>query len=271
MMKFGIVLPTYGPYCKKEFAKKAAIEAEKNGFDSLLVWDHYMLPYGKKTFDSYILLSYLAAETDRIKLGTCVTPLPFRNPAVLAKMISSLDILSCGRTIIGIGAGWSREEFEGYSTWDGAGVRVRKTEEALKLMIKLWTEERVNFEGDFYSASGAVLEPKTVQKPHPPLWVGSTGKKMLKLAAEYGSGWIPIDISADLYGKYATILRNLLRKKDNFVFSFVDWPRKGAELETRIEEFRRAGCEYYCAILRKNKKEALEQLDELAELKNRFR
>lgn len=95
-MKFGIVFPSYDSFCDREFAEEVATKAEDEELDSMLVWDHYMLPYGNRTFDAYILLSYLAGKTERIRLGTCVTPLPFRNPAMLAKMIATLDRLSEG-------------------------------------------------------------------------------------------------------------------------------------------------------------------------------
>ena len=263
-MRFGVVFPAYGPYCNREFAERFVAEAERRGAEAVLVWDHYMLPYGNQTFDAYILLSYLAARTSRIRLGTCVTPFPFRNPAMLAKMIATLDALSQGRTIVGVGAGWHWPEFDAYSTWDDAGVRVKKTEEALKLMTRLWTEAEVNFEGEFYSAKGAVLEPKPVQKPHPPLWFGTTGKIMLRLAAEYGGGWIPTDISLGEYEKYAKLLRNLLpdEKKGTFVFAAQDWPV--GDLSKRIEAYERAGCDLYFAVIPQDDKKAMELLKLLA-------
>jgi probable F420-dependent oxidoreductase len=269
-MRFGVVFPAYGPYCDRKFAERMAVEAEERGINGIFIWDHYMLPDGNRTLDAYVLLSYLAAKTERIRLGTCVTPLPFRNPAMLAKIIATLDVLSEGRTIVGVGAGWHRPEFEAYSEWSDASVRVRKTREALELMTQLWTKEEVDFKGEFYSAKGAVLEPKPIQTPHPPLWFGTTGKMMLKLAARYGSGWItPVGTSLEEYERYSKTLRNQLpdEKKKNFVFGFVDWPVEERELSKRIEACERAGCNYYCTILRREKDEALKQLRQIERMR----
>lgn len=232
-MKFGIVFPSYDSFCNREFAEKLATKAEDEGLDSMLVWDHYMLPYGNRTFDAYILLSYLAGKTESIRLGTCVTPLPFRNPAMLAKMIATLDRLSEGRVIVGVGAGWSRKEFEGYSEWSEDATRVRKTEEALELMTRLWGEKKVTFKGKFYSTKGAILEPGPVQKPHPPLWFGTKGKVMMQLAAKYGTGWIPTDITLREYKKYLSSFGEESILKENFVFSISDCPQ--ASIRWRIE------------------------------------
>jgi alkanesulfonate monooxygenase len=131
------------------------------------------------------MLSYLAGKTKQISLGTLVTPIPFRPPGILAKMISTLDILSNGRIVLGVGAGWSKEEFEGYSEWNEPNVRVDKTKEGLELMIKLWTQDTVTFEGKYYQAKAAVLEPKPMQKPYPPLLFGGRGDRMLMLAGKY--------------------------------------------------------------------------------------
>src|SRR5207245_8090746 len=91
-----------------------------------------------------------------------------------------------GRTVLGVGAGWSTTEFEGYSVWDPPKIRVEKTEEGLQLILKLWHEPKVDFNGKYYHAKGAVLEPKPVQKPHPPLLFGGTGTRMLRMAGKYG-------------------------------------------------------------------------------------
>ncbi len=156
--------------------------------------DHYMWgePFGRgieqpdSTLDTWVALSYLAAKTNKVKLGTLVTPIPFRHPGILAKMVSTLDLLSSGRTVLGVGAGWSQVEFEGYSEWNDSKTRVDKTEEGVRLILKLWQEKRVDFHGKYYKTNGAILEPKPVQKPHPPLLFGGQGTRMLRLAGRYG-------------------------------------------------------------------------------------
>src|SRR6058998_4284345 len=140
---------------------------------------------GDSTLETWTALTYLAARTEKIKLGTLVTPIPFRPPGILAKTVSTLDLLSKGRTILGVGAGWSQTEFEGYSTWDEPRVRVDKTREGLELILKLWTEKSVDFNGKYFHAKGAVLESKPVQKPHPPLLFGGTKTRMFRMAGEY--------------------------------------------------------------------------------------
>ena len=174
--------------------EEAVIEADKCGFDGAILPDHYMwgeLPWHKRpdnnrTLESWITITHLLGKTEKIKIGTLVTPIPFRPPSVLAKMISTADVLSGGRTMVGVGAGWSQIEFEGYSEWSSPGVRVNKTYEGLDLMIQLWTKSEVNFEGKYYQAKGAILDPKPLQKPYPKLIFGSQGTRMLKLAGQYG-------------------------------------------------------------------------------------
>jgi alkanesulfonate monooxygenase SsuD/methylene tetrahydromethanopterin reductase-like flavin-dependent oxidoreductase (luciferase family) len=173
--------------------EKIVLEAERLGYDGVLMPDHYMFieevlsfrPDANHTLEAWIALTYLAAKTERIQLGTLVSPIPLRPPGVLAKMATTLDVLSNGRVIVGIGAGWSQVEFEGYSEWDEPKVRVDKTQEGVELMRRLWTEDEVTFDGKYYQAKSAVLEPKPVQKPYPPLLFGGHENRMLALAGQY--------------------------------------------------------------------------------------
>ncbi len=173
---------------------ECVIEADRLGFNGALMPDHYMwgemrghqMPNAYSTLETWVTLTYLAGKTEKISLGTLVTPLPFRPPGILAKMISTLDIASGGRVILGVGAGWSQDEFEAYSTWGNTKYRVDKTVEGLKLMVELWTKDNVNFNGKFYHAKDAVLDPKPVQKPYPRLLFGSQGDRMLRLTGRYG-------------------------------------------------------------------------------------
>ncbi len=179
-----------------ELVKNAILEADKLGFDGAVMPDHYMWgqiqggpmsrPDSNVTMETWITLAWLAGKTEKIHLGSMVTPIPFRPPGLFAKMISTLDILSNGRVIAGIGAGWSQVEFEGYSEWNRSKMRVDKTHEGLELILELWTEDKVDFDGKFYKAKGAVLEPKPIQKPYPKLLFGSRGDRMLALSGTYG-------------------------------------------------------------------------------------
>jgi alkanesulfonate monooxygenase SsuD/methylene tetrahydromethanopterin reductase-like flavin-dependent oxidoreductase (luciferase family) len=141
---------------------------------------------GDSTLETWIALTYLAARTQKLHLGTLVTPIPFRPPGMLAKEISTLDLISKGRTFLGVGAGWSQTEFEGYGVWDPPKIRVDKTLEALKLIVGLWTKSvKIDYRGEYYTAKGAVLEPKPVQRPYPPLLFGGVGPRMLRMAGKY--------------------------------------------------------------------------------------
>ena len=182
-------------YDNVEHITGAIIEADRLGLDGALMPDHYMWgprvghrmqnPY--RTLETWTALTYLAGKTRRIMLGTLVSPLPFRHPGVLAKRLSTLDVLTGGRVVLGVGAGWSRVEFEGYSEWLETGPRVDKTHEALEVMLRLWTEPEVTHKGRHYSIEGAVLDPKPVQKLYPKLLFGSQGDRMLRLTGRYGN------------------------------------------------------------------------------------
>jgi alkanesulfonate monooxygenase SsuD/methylene tetrahydromethanopterin reductase-like flavin-dependent oxidoreductase (luciferase family) len=200
-----------------EKVEELVLAADKLGIDGALMPDHYMWgsmggmmhrPDSYVTLETWIALAYLAGKTEQIHLGTLVTPIPFRPPGILAKMISTLDVLSNGRVVTGIGAGWSQVEFDGYSEWSKPKTRVDKTKEGLKLMLELWTKDEVNFEGKYYKAKGAVLEPKTVQKPYPKLLFGGSGDRMLDLAGTYGDiVFVPPFRGADVAGGRKKVLQ----------------------------------------------------------------
>jgi alkanesulfonate monooxygenase SsuD/methylene tetrahydromethanopterin reductase-like flavin-dependent oxidoreductase (luciferase family) len=181
-------------YDNVEYIAEAIMDADRLGLDGALMPDHYMWgsevghsmqnPY--RTLETWTTLTYLAGKTERIRLGTLVSPLPFRHPGVLAKRLSTLDVLSGGRVVLGVGAGWSKVEFDGYSEWLDTKERVDKTYEALDVMLRLWTEPEVTHKGRHYEFEGAVLDPKPLQKPYPRLLFGSSGRRMLRLTGRYG-------------------------------------------------------------------------------------
>lgn len=193
-MKFVVALWGNG-HSQWQLMQKAVSEADTLGYWGYVMPDHYMrsgYPNGNSTLDTWVALTYLAAKTEKIRLGTVVTPIPLRPPAILAKMVTTLDVISDGRVILGVGAGWSETEFRGYSQWDKEpNVRVDKTKEGLELILKLWENDHnrmpsaVSFNGKYYSADNAVLDPKPIQKPHPPLMFGGLGNRMLRLAGMY--------------------------------------------------------------------------------------
>ncbi len=212
-----------------------------------------MLPQGPDTLDAWTILAYVAGATSTIRLGTVVTPIPFRPPAQLAKVVASLDVLSSGRAILGVGAGWHQPEFDGFSKWERAGVRVDQTAEALDLMTRLWAGGPVDFAGERYASRGAEIAPRPVQRPHPPLWFGTQGRRMLELTARYGDGWIPTGLEPDEYKQKLELVlarRNELGIEGDFAPAlqhFTAFTDAGAFLDT-IGAYADAGCRYYGAV-----------------------
>lgn len=173
--------------------REAALAADRLGFHGLALPDHFL--WGAEavkwegvvegfdaTLDSWTALAHLAAITDTIRLGTLVTPMSLRPPTILAKIVATLDVISGGRVFLGVGAGWSKREFEVYGEWAEPRVRVDKTAEAVEVVKRLWTMDRAEFNGRHYVVRDGVLEPKPVQKPYPPLVFGGENKRMLTLA-----------------------------------------------------------------------------------------
>ena len=252
-MEFCLIYPNKRGYCRPEIAAAAASAAEEAGFYAFLVWDHYGMPDGPDTLDAWALLSYVAGKTSTIKLGTCVTPIPFRPPAQLAKVVATVDVISGGRTILGVGAGWHRPEFDGFSQWDRDSVRVDKTIEGLELILRLWQEDTVGFQGAYYSAKGAQIVPKPVQRPHPPLWFGVRGERMVRLAAQHGEAWIPTVIEPGEYRTGMETLRSHRRglgvpgEMKGALQSWDAHSESGPYLRS-VEQYAEAGCGYYGVI-----------------------
>lgn len=166
--------------------------AEEVGFTSAWLVDHFHTtpqPTQEMTFECWTSTAALARDTRKIRIGQMVTCNSYRNPALLAKMASTVDILSHGRLNFGIGAGWYEHEYNAYGyTYPEGPERLRQLREALQVMLALWSEEEAHFAGNFYQLHGAINQPKGVQRPHIPLLIGGEGEKVtLKLVAQYGS------------------------------------------------------------------------------------
>jgi F420-dependent oxidoreductase-like protein len=133
-------------------------------------------------------MAALARDTNTVRLGQMVTCNSYRPPSLLAKMASCVDVMSHGRLILGIGAGWYEHEYRAYGyDYPETPERLRMLREALQVFKAMWTQERAEFDGSYYQLHGAINEPKSVQKPHPPIWIGGSGEKVtLKLVAQYG-------------------------------------------------------------------------------------
>jgi F420-dependent oxidoreductase-like protein len=169
-------------------------EADELGFDTAFVFDHFIPIYSDPSgpcFEGWTLLSALAAQTKRVRVGVLVTSNTFRNPAVLAKMATTVDHVSQGRLILGMGAGWFELEHTAYGIpFSTVGGRARQLGEALAVMKLLFTQEKSTYTGKYYQLKDALFEPKTVQKPYPPLLIGGQGPKLiLPVIARHANIW----------------------------------------------------------------------------------
>ncbi|HET9496139.1 MAG TPA: LLM class F420-dependent oxidoreductase [Chloroflexia bacterium] len=187
-------------------------EAERLGFDSIWLYDHFHTVPTQElepTLECWMSTAALARETTRIRIGQMVTCNLYRNPALLAKMASTVDALSGGRLDFGIGAGWYREEFEAYGyDFPDAPTRLRMLGEAVQMIRAMWTEPYATFSGDYYRVAGAINEPKGVQTPHIPIWLAGGGEKVtLKLVARYADACNIEGLDPEVYRHKFSVLR----------------------------------------------------------------
>jgi F420-dependent oxidoreductase-like protein len=197
MTKFGLQIPnfTFADVPDREMFEHVAdlaVAGEQAGFDSVWVMDHFwqLPPLGGPTqpmLEGYTLLGGLAARTRRVKLGTLVTGVTYRNPALLAKMVTTLDIVSSGRAMLGLGAAWYEEEHDAFGfDFPRAGKRLDRLEEALQICRAMFTEDAPSFEGKHYRIEKALNIPRPVQPNGPRIMVGGSGeKRTLRLVAQY--------------------------------------------------------------------------------------
>lgn len=192
-MKLAVVFsPAAGhPYAElRDFAR----EAERVGIESFWISDHFFGgPVGvpdRDCLEAFTLLAALARETTRIRLGVLVAAAQYRNPALLAKIVAGIDQMSDGRFEFGIGAGWKAAEYRAYGyEFPSAGTRVEQLKDALEICRRMWTSDRATYHGKHYRIDDAVCAPKPAQRPHPPIWVGGSGPRVMRLAARYADGF----------------------------------------------------------------------------------
>lgn len=176
-----------------EAMTRVAKAAEEAGFDSIWVYDHFHtipVPTDETTFESWTSTAGLVRDTRRVKVGQMVTCNGYRSPSLLAKMASTVDAMSHGRLICGLGAGWYEHEWRafGYGFPD-IPVRMAMFKEACEIIYRMWTEDRPVFHGKYYTIDGPINMPKGARKPHPEFWLGGGGEKVtLKLVAKYADG-----------------------------------------------------------------------------------
>lgn len=168
-----------------------AATIEDAGYDSVWVYDHFHthpIVAQESVFEAWTLMAALAVSTERVRLGQMCTAIPYRNPALLAKIAVSVDAICGGRLDVGIGAGWSTNDFRGYGyPFPRAGVRLDMLEEAAQVLKAMWTTDEAHFTGEHYTIDGAITRPRSPQQPHPPLWIAGKGeKRTLRIVAEHG-------------------------------------------------------------------------------------
>ena len=208
-MKYGFTLPGRGPLATPETLGRIARTGEELGYDALFTGDHILVPRNiaspypyteggefpgspsGESMEQLTLLAFLAGQTSRIRLVTSVIIVPHRNPLVAAKALATLDVLSGGRLVVGVGVGWMREEFEALDL-PPFEERGAVTDEYIRAFKELWTSDDPHFEGKYVSFGNISFLPKPVQKPHPPIWVGGESRPALRRTAELADGWYPL-------------------------------------------------------------------------------
>lgn len=208
-MGFGCVFPNRGAMATETNLVRFSQTAESLGFDAFWVSDHIIVPTEVKSFYPYhptglmpfvpsepyweplTVMSYVAACTKRVRLGTSVLILPYRNPVVTAKVLATLDVLSHGRVTLGVGVGWMEEEFKaiGLNTFAKRGAY---SDECIRIFRELWTKENPSFQGQFHRFADIKSEPKPMQPDGIPIWVGGHTPQAIRRAARLGDGWQPI-------------------------------------------------------------------------------
>ena len=212
-MKYGFTMPIRAPLCTPENLVAIAKRGEDLGYDSMLLGEHIVVsrrvdspyPYtpsgvfpgfGQSELevshmDPLAILAFLAGQTQSIRLGTGVMIMPHRNPLVVAKILATIDVLSNGRLVLGIGVGWMREVFEalGSPPFEERGA---VTDEYIRAIKELWSSPNPTFEGKYCRFSDITFLPKPLQKPHPPIWIGGEGLRAIRRAAELGDAWHPV-------------------------------------------------------------------------------
>ena len=224
---FGLDVGIYGRLATREIIFELAQMAESGGFDSVWLADHVIFP---STFTSkypyspsgafpvdmtqepllepMAVMGVLVGATHRVKIGTAVLVMPYRNPVLLGRMLVTLDVLSGGRTILGAGVGWLAEEFAALDARPFA-ARGRVTDECIEIVKRLCAGGEVSFRGEQYSLQPVVSNPGSVQRPHPPILIGGTSNAALRRVAKLGDGWLSTSIRPDTVGERLDVLKRL--------------------------------------------------------------
>ena len=224
LMKIGFFLPQIGPAANVDSIVKVAKRAEELKYDSVWVTDRLLYPtnpqtpyYGgplpdpyKIVFDPLETLTFAAAHTSRVTLGTSVLDIPFYNPVVLARRLTTLDVLSRGRLRVGFGLGWSKDEYD--ATGANTKTRGRRADEFLGVLRAIWTTDPAEFHGKYFQLPKSIIQPKPVQKPHPPIYLAAFSPGAMKRTAEFADGWMPVGMTVDQVKSTTIQLRSIVKE-----------------------------------------------------------
>jgi probable F420-dependent oxidoreductase len=225
-MRIGFGLPHTGPAATPEALVRVAEQAEQMGFHSLWVYERFLFPVDpqvpyvgtpdgsypevfKTVLDPLDTLTFVAAHTRTVALGTSVLDMPYYNPVLLARRLTTLDHLSGGRVRVGLGLGWSKDEF------DAAGRPMKQlgryADEFIAVLKAIWTTDPAEYHGEFFTLPRSIIQPKPVQKPHPPIYLAAFSPGALRRAATVANGWnpvfVPIDAMRQMYESFQTMAR----------------------------------------------------------------
>ncbi|HVN86085.1 MAG TPA: LLM class F420-dependent oxidoreductase [Candidatus Binatia bacterium] len=289
-MRFGIALPNYGSLAEPATLVRLARLAEELSVDSIWLSDHLVAPIGVQSiypfdrrpdakpgdmgviehfYEPMITLAYLAGHTTRVRLGISAYVMPCRNPVLTAKHVATLDALSGGRLILGIGTGWLREEFEAVAV--PFAHRGHRTDDYIAVCKALWSGGDARFDGHHYRLRPVRSGPLPAQRPHPPLWIAGNSAAAIERAARVGDGWHAIDLTPDEIAPLVAQLRERLAAHGRPVDAVTVSLRKGvlvrdsppsvgrplygdrAAIQRDLDAYRRAGVDYLVAGLRQAK------------------
>ncbi|MGE5303817.1 MAG: LLM class F420-dependent oxidoreductase [Alphaproteobacteria bacterium] len=272
-MRLGIALPHFGPYATPQAIVAVARKAEALGFASLWVLDRLLWPIEpvskypgnsrgempspmQNTYDPFVVLSFAAAHTQKLSLGTSVLVAAYRSPAVTAKMAATLDLLSNGRVILGLGVGWSADEFAAVGR--SLEERNQQADEFIEVLRELWKTGESFFEGKFYRIPRSLFLPKPLQSSGPPIWIGGNSERALRRVATHGDGWHPtsrmpivemtekitrVRDAASKRGRKAEDIALTLRWN---AFPDLAVPANRSAVAQKLRDYRAAGVEHIC-------------------------
>ncbi|BDZ65285.1 LLM class flavin-dependent oxidoreductase [Agromyces mangrovi Wang et al. 2018] len=193
MTRFALAVPHWGPFGDPREAARIAERAESAGWDGYFTWGGFVSDDAPpKTYDPWVILAAVASATSRMRIGTCIAPLPAFQPHVVASIVASLDVLSGGRMTLGVGIGDVARSFEVFGQSGDRRTRAAQLDEALEVIVRLWSGERVVHHGEHYVVDGLTLAAVPVQRPRVPIWVGGDSAPAKRRAARW-DGWIGPD------------------------------------------------------------------------------